>query len=282
MKLGKRITALALGTALALSAAACGGGTASRQDAAEKIRAAAALVDEVESMEATMFMEMDMSAMGQSVESDTTATMSVFNDPMKLKMDMTTSMGQLGAVSMSVYAQAEGSQYTTYLYDGSDWITETVDLGELQQYDAQQSMELYLNSGADYVSQGTETINGVTADKYTGIIRGDALEEVIKNSGASSNLESSLGGLSLGDLYSDLGDMPITVWIDPTTGYPVRYYMDMSDVMESMMAKLLSGMGIEGDGLISISKLEITMDCYNYNAAADFTIPDVPAESADA
>ena len=274
MKLRTRVAAFALGTAMAVSLAACGGGTASKEDATEKIRAASEKVNAVESMEATMLMEMDMSVMGQSVESDTTATMSCFSDPIKLKMDMTTNMGELGAMSMSMYAQAEGSQCTTYLYDGTSWIVDTVDVGDVEQYDAQQSMDLYLKSGTEYASLGTETVNGVTADKYSGIIRGDALEEVIRNSGASSSLETSLGGgLTLGDLYSDLGDMPITVWIDQETGYPVRYYMDMTDVMQSMMTKMLSGMGIEGEGLMTISKLEITMDCYNFNAAADFTIP---------
>lgn len=273
MKLGTRAAALVLGGLLALSVTACGGGT-SKLDAAQKIQAASEKVNALESMEATMFMEMDMSVMGQNMESDTTATMACFNDPIKLKMDMTTSMGELGSMSMSMYAQAEGSQCTTYLYDGTNWIVDTVDVGDVEQYDAQQSMDLYLKSGTEYASLGTETINGVTADKYSGIIRGDALEEVIKNSGASSSLETSLGdGLTLGDLYSDLGDMPVTVWIDQETGYPVRYYMDMSDVMQSMMTKMLSGMGIEGEGLMTIDKLEITMDCYNFNAATDFTIP---------
>ena len=272
MKLRTRAAVMVLGGLMALSMTACGG--TSKVDAQVKIQAAVDRINAVESMEATMLMEMDMSVMGQSVESDTTATMSCFSDPIKLKMDMTTNMGELGAMSMSMYAQAEGSQCTTYLYDGTSWIVDTVDVGDVEQYDAQQSMDLYLKSGTEYASLGTETVNGVTADKYSGIIRGDALEEVIRNSGASSSLETSLGGgLTLGDLYSDLGDMPITVWIDQETGYPVRYYMDMTDVMQSMMIKMLSGMGIEGEGLMTISKLEITMDCYNFNAAADFTIP---------
>lgn len=102
MKLGKRIGAVALGTALALSIAACGGGTANKEDATEKIRAASEKVNAVESMEATMVMEMDMSVMGQKVETDTTMAMSCFNDPAKMKADMTMDMGSLGSVSMSI------------------------------------------------------------------------------------------------------------------------------------------------------------------------------------
>ena len=278
MKLGKRIGAVALCAALALSMSACGGGTVGKEDATEKIRAATALVNEVESMEATMVMEMDMSVMGQSLETDTTMEMTCFNDPVKMKADMTMSMGALGAVSMSIFAEAEGDTYNLYLYDGNTWIKETATVNMLEQYNAQQSMNLYLDSGMEYVSAGTETINGAPADKYSGVIRGEAMEEVLKASGATTNLESSLGGMvDVSSLYSDLGDMPITVWIDQATGYPVRYFMDMTSVMQSMMSKALSG--IEGGDTLNISKVEVTMDGINYNNAADF---EIPAEALEA
>ena len=89
MRTGKRAAALALGAALTLSMTACGNGTANKEDATEKIRAASEKVNAVESMEATMVMEMDMTAMGQKVETDTTMDMVCFNDPMKMKADMT-------------------------------------------------------------------------------------------------------------------------------------------------------------------------------------------------
>ena len=272
MKLRTRVAAFALGTAMAVSLAACGGGTAAKEDVTEKIRAATAKVNEVESMEATMFMEMDMSVMGQSVQADTTMDMVCFNDPVKMKADMTMDMGSLGSVSMSVFARADGDTCEMYLYDGNTWTSQTATVNMLEQYDAQQSVNLYLDSGAEYISVGTEEINGVTTDKYTGVIRGDAMEEVLKASGAATNLESSLGGLvDVSDLYSNLGDMPITVWIDQQSGYPVRYFMDMTDVMQSMMSKALSG--IEGGDTLTIDKVEVTMDCANYNNAADFEIP---------
>lgn len=270
MKFGRRAAALTLGGLLALSVTACGG-TTNKGNSAEKIQAALEKINAIQSMDATMFMEMDMSAMGQSIETDTTMNMSCFNDPIKLKADMTVSMGELGAVSMSVYAQQDGEQCSTYLYDGTSWTVQTMEIDDLQQYDAQQSMDLYLESGVDYAYEGTEEINGMTTDKYSGVIRGDAMEEVMKASGATSNLESSLGSsVDLSDLYSDMEDMPITVWIDQETGYPVRYYMDMTDVMQAMMTKMFSSMGA---GSITIGKMQITMDCFNFDNVADFEIP---------
>lgn len=269
MKLEKRAAALALGALLAVSMTACGNG-ANKEEAAEKIKAAMEKINAVESMDATMYMEMDMSVMGQSIETDTQMDMSCFNDPVKVKADVTMSMGALGSMSMSVYADTTDGDYTIYVYDGNNWNTQAADASQLEQYDAQQSMDLYLSSGAEYVSAGTEDINGITADKYTGIIRGEALEEVMKSSGATSSLENTMG-MDLADLYSDLGDMPITIWVDQSTGYPVRYYMDMTDVMQTMMKKALAG--IEGGDTLTMSKVEITMDCSNFNNVADFEIP---------
>lgn len=271
MKFGKRAVALALGAALAVSLTACGSGT-NKEDASAKIQAALEKVNEVKNLDATMQMKMDMSIMGQSIETDTTMNMTCFNDPVKVKADMTMSMGTLGSVSMSVYADATDDNYTIYTYIGDSWITQDADASQLKQYDAQQSIDLYLSSGAEYAHAGTEDINGATADKYTGIIRGDALAEVMKSSGATSSLETSLGsGVNVEDLYSDLGDMPITVWIDQATGYPVRYYMNMTDVMQTMMTKVLSGE--EGGDSLTIGEVEITMDCFNFNNATEFEIP---------
>ena len=269
MKLGKRAAALALGALLAMSMTACGNG-ANKEESADQIKAAMEKINAVESMDATMYMEMDMSVMGQSIETDTKMDMSCFNDPVKVKADMTMSMGSLGSVSMSIYADATDGDYTIYMFDGSGWTTQAADASQLEQYDAQQSMDLYLSSGAEYAHAGTEDINGSTADKYTGIIRGDALAEVMKASGATSSMETTMG-MDLEELYSDLGDMPITVWIDQATGYPVRYYMDMTGVMQSMMKKALAG--VEGGDSLTIDKVEITMDCSNFNNVADFEIP---------
>lgn len=275
MKLAKRTAALALGALLALSAAGCGGGTTSADDPQARIQAAAEKVNAAESMEAAMTMEMDMTVMGQTMESDTVMEMVCFANPMKLKADMTMDMGDLGSITMTMYVQEENGQYTSYLYDGSSWISSVMDLGDLEQYDAQQSMDLYLQSGADYAHQGTEEVNGVTADKYSGVIRGDALEEVLAASGAGDSMSATLGGTDLSQLYSDLGDLPITVWVDRESGYPVRYTMDMTAMMQGMLDTLAAG-GDGTDVAVTVEKMALTMDCSAYNSAADF---DIPAEA---
>ena len=272
MKFGKRTAAFALSAALALSLAACGSGT---EKSTGDIATALEKINAVKSLEATMVMEMDMSLMGQSMETETAMNMVCFNDPMKLKADMTMDMGKLGSFTMNMYAAMDGDIYTVYMNDGSAWSSETVDMSYLQQYDAQESMNLYLESGDDYTLDGTEEINGSTANKFTGVIRGDALEEVLAASGATSSLESSVGDLDLSELYSDLGDMPITVWVDQESGYPVRYAMDMTELMQGIMEKSMAAAGGEEDisGMITMDKMSLVMDCFNFDNATDFEIP---------
>lgn len=272
MKFGKRIAAFALSAALALSLAACGSGT---EKSTGDIATALEKINAVKSLEATMVMEMDMSLMGQSMETETAMNMVCFNDPMKLKADMTMDMGKLGSFTMNMYAAMDGDNYTVYMNDGSAWSSETVDMSYLQQYDAQESMNLYLESGDDYTLDGTEEINGSTANKFTGVIRGDALEEVLAASGATSSLESSVGDLDLSELYNDLGDMPITVWVDQESGYPVRYAMDMTELMQGIMEKSMAAAGGEEDisGMITMDKMSLVMDCFNFDNATDFEIP---------
>lgn len=274
MKFGKRIAVLALGAALTLSMTACGG-TENKDTSSGDISTAMEKLNAVSSLDATMVMEMNMSVMEQTMETKTTMNMSCFNDPMKLKADMTMDMGDLGAVDMSMYAAMDGDTYNMYLYDGSSWTTQAVDMSYLQQYDAKESMNLYLESGDDYTLDGTEEINGSTANKFTGVIRGEALEEVLAASGATSNLEASVGDLDLASLYSDLGDLEITVWVDQESGYPVRYAMDMTQMMQGMMDKILaaSAEGEDTSGMLTVDKVNMVMDCFNFNSAADFEIP---------
>ena len=272
MKFGKRTATFALSAALALSLTACGSGT---EKTTGDIATALEKINAVKSLDATMVMEMDMSVMGQTVETETTMNMSCFNDPMKLKADMAMDMGEIGSATMNVYAAMDGDNYTVYLYDGSAWTSETVDMSYLQQYDAKESMNLYLESGDDYTQEGTEEINGSTANKFTGVIRGDALEEVLAASGATSSLEGSVGDLDLAELYSDLGDMPVTVWVDQESGYPVRYSMDMTQLMQGIMEKSMAAVGGEGDAsaMLTVDKMTVVMDCFNFDNATDFEIP---------
>lgn len=276
MKHIKKMTALILALALSLSLAACGAKTPE-----EVIRTAQEKVNSAKSMEATMVMDMEMTVMEQTMAVTTTMDMSYFADPIQMRSTMEMDMGALGVMTMDIYAQADGDQYTVYLTDGSQWTSQQVELAEMQQYDARSSMDLYLNSASSFQADGSEKLSGGDADKYTGVITGASLEEVMQSSGALDSMSQLIGDPdAIAGIYQDLADMPVTIWVDKKSGYPVRYVMDMSDTMSQIMEKTLAAAPDAAALDLKIGKMLITMDCFNFGAAETFTIPQEALDAA--
>lgn len=291
----KKILAFMMTVVLAMSLAACGddaAGSGTPNDAAgsaeetveaevDPYEAALENMNAVTNMDAQMVMEMDM-AVGadgeeQSMETVTTMDMVCFNDPVRMKLDMTMDMGEIGSVTQNVYAEAaEDGTYTMYLYDGESWTVQNVENAAVEQYDARGNMLANMDSSYHYVAAGTEQVDGANAYKYTGKITGDDLNETMISSGALDSF-SSLGidESQLESMMTDLGEIPVTMWIDEATLYPVKYEMDMTAAMDKLMANMLEAMGDQASGLtISIPKLKVTMTCSNFNAATAFEIPE--------
>ena len=99
-------------------------------------------------------------------------------------------------------------------------------------------------------------MDGVEAYKYTGVITGREMEEVMRSSGALDSMGSSLG-LS----GSDLGSM--------VAG------LDMTDIMDALVRNIVeSAGGAEAGMTMSIPKMTIVLTCSHINSATEFTIPD--------
>lgn len=291
----KKILAFMMTVVLAMSLAACGddaAGSGTPNDAAgsaeetveaevDPYEAALENMKAVTSMDAQMVMEMDMTVGAdgeeQSMETVTTMDMVCFNDPVRLKLDMTMDMGEIGSVTQNVYAEAaEDGTYTMYLYDGESWTVQNVENAAVEQYDARGNMLANMDSSYHYVAAGTEQVDGANAYKYTGKITGDDLNETMISSGALDSF-SSLGidESQLESMMTDLGEIPVTMWIDEATLYPVKYEMDMTAAMDKLMANMLEAMGDQASGLtISIPKLKVAMTCSDFNAATAFEIPE--------
>lgn len=290
----KKLLALMMAAVLAMSLAACGdeaAGSDVSDGAAESSEAVAEDVDPFETavenvnavtnMDAKMVMEMNMAVAAngeeQSMESVTTMDMVYFSDPVRMKIDLTMDMGEIGSAAQSVYAEAtEDGAYTMYLFDGENWMAQSVSLADIEEYDARDSMLANMDSSYNFKAAGTEQVDGANAYKYTGAITGDAMNEVMISSGALDSF-SSLGidESQLESMMTDLGEIPVTLWIDEATLYPVKYEMDMTAAMDKLVANMMDTMGDQAEGLsMSIPKMKVIMTCSNFNAATDFEIPE--------
>lgn len=298
----RKFLALFLTAALALSFTACGNDSSSasstsaesssRDEGAElpateaeakkpdvdPMEAALENMESVTSMEMDMVMDMDMkvSANGeeQSIESTTEMDMSCFTDPLKIKMEMTVSAAG-ESVDMSIYAEEENGTYMMYMYDGSSWQSQPVGAADLAEYDARGTMISSIGDGSVYKAEGTEKLNGANAYKYSYVMTGDEMKEAMLSSGALDSLSQlGLDSSQVSGMMDGLGEITTYVWIDEATLYPVKYEMDMTDVMDALMVNMIEAMGEQAAGLtMNVTKLEISMTCSNFNNVADFSVP---------
>lgn len=78
----------------------------------------------------------------------------------------------------------------------------------------------------------------------------------------------------------DIGELTEYIWIDEATLYPVKYEIDMTEVMAAMMDSVLESMGDEAEGVsMSFSKMKMTMHFSNFNSVEDFEMPGNESEN---
>lgn len=282
MKRNRRIAA-ALAACLALSLAACG------ETTQDPIKAAREKLEDVKSMESALVMDMVFQVPGggggEAITMSEHMSMEIvtFTDPLKLKAEVAVSADFTGAgqeglepiMDMTMYAVREGEAYTMYINSVAGWQSQTVTQEELGQYDVRNNMSLYLDSGEGFTPAGDGDVNGAPADRYDGVVRGGALETVLRASGALDVLDSlNLPG-GTDAVYSGLPDLPCSVWIDRGSGYPVQYEMDMTGLMNHVITRLMEAIQGEGGGTggVSVEQMRLTMTCSAFNAAEAFEIP---------
>lgn len=229
----------------------------------------------VESMEADMEMEMDMSLGEEVMETTTVAHIRSQQNPLKIAMEMSMKMSDGTEVDqMQMYAVEEDGRLQTYMNTAETWYAETLQIEDMGQYNAEENMDLYLDNITDFRSEGQEKINGKDATKISGVIKGDAMEAAIEGSGLTASAQSL--GISedmLADIYKDMKDLPVRLWID-AGGYVLKYEIDMTEMMQKIMSESMKALGAsEEDMKVKIKKTSITMVCKAFNEVGEIVIP---------
>jgi hypothetical protein len=76
-------------------------------------------------------------------------------------------------------------------------------------------------------------------------------------------------------MFKDMEDMNVTFWIDSANYYPVKYDIDMTDMIQKIMSNLVESLGTGQNIELTVSKYRMTMEFSNINKATDFTLPEV-------
>lgn len=231
---------------------------------------------EAESVRYTANTEMTMTLMDQAIEATSTSVIDTFQKPqLKSKTVSTTDMGEVGNQETTSYTIYEDGVVSVYTYDGTNWYSQQMEMDLEQLQESMNSAQIYLELISNLTEEGTETVDGVETMKVTGTYSGDAMQQVMDASGASASMSSLAGGLDLSSLYSEMGDLTATMWLDLETGIPVQYEMDMTEPMANIMSYVLEQMGEQAQGItMTMDKVVIKMSLSQLNTLEDFEIPE--------
>lgn len=265
--------ALGLALIMLISLTACGGGSSTEN----VMKAAQEALNEVTSMRYDMSMDMTLSAGDQTIESNTSGVIAYNAEPLAMEMKMTMDMGAQGQFDMFMYVSQEDDNLVMYMSDGTNWGKQTLaDAAQLEQYNAQDSMGIYLENIDSFQEAGTEQVNGSDAIKYEGVIANDALNEVM----AASGMEEQLAQYGLTEeeaaaIYQDLGDLPVAIWIAKESNLPVKYEMDMTAMMQNIMTKMFENMDVATEDMdFTVDNMFISMTLYDFNNVGEIEIPE--------
>ena len=240
-------------------------------------------MEKVSSMRYTYAMEIAISAEGESVEMTVNGSAEMTMDPTAVKMTMNMDMLGMALENMQIYVVPENGRMVTYVgmdMEGTgqnQWyktLAEDATIS-MDQYNAVDSFELYMKNGSDFKAAGKETVQGVSATRYEGVISSDVLEETLEKSGNLDNI-SSLLGEDYSDALAKMGGIPITIWISDA-GLPVKYVFDMT----SMVAELIKNTAEDNrDAGVSVDKVMMSMEVEGFNDISAITVPQDALDSA--
>ena len=265
-----RILAVAIAILLALSLSACGDSFESAMT-----RAVSEMQD-VESLHMDMVMGIDMSlsAEGQTIDLPISMDMSMdtINEPLTAHATMNMNVMQQ-PVGVEYYLEQSGENYQMYAnMDGGGWESMSMDETELGQFSAVDGVEFYLQCASAFEKVGEEEVRGATASRYDGEIPADMLAEALERSGAYSMVEGL--GVSEDSTEGLTSGMGLSIYLDNETGLPVRYDIDMTDLMREMMEATLAAVGA-GDAMSwEIGEASVSVTLSDFNGIDAIEIPD--------
>ena len=240
MKKAKRILVFAILAAMLLSLCGCG-------MFRTRVAKAAIKMSKLESLHADVEMQIGMgiSVLGQDVNADATVTggADIQRDPERVYVNMNAEVAGFEQ-NMLLYAVGRdgGADVYSSADSGESWTKDSIendDSSKSSKADGKSVFLLLSDSAASFKEYGKEKVNGSDAIRYNGKITSDELRQALELANAKQALEESLDVELDDDVFEDLGDVPVSIWIDVKSGMIVRIEMDMSDVMQGLVPVLV-------------------------------------------
>ncbi|WMI80480.1 DUF6612 family protein [Anaerotignum sp. MB30-C6] len=255
------------------------GCTNGEKSASELVESARVKMGEVTSLQAKMDMNVKMKLSEEEVTTVTTADITAFVKPLKMKLDVSSSMMNGGPQDtvMQMYVKEDENGVTSYANTGTGWFNSKIERDSLGQYHVYENIVQYLTTIEEPVDKGTEKIGDIPTVQVEGILKGDAMEKIVIESGILTSAQSvGISEEELKDMYAQVGGLPITLWISQD-GLVYQYKMDMTKLMQMVMDKTMELIGVnqlDTDMNIQVEDASIGMKCDSFNEVDPFEIPE--------
>ena len=271
MKKTKRILVFAILAAMLLSLCGCGMFRTHVAKAAIKMSKLDSLHADIE-----MQIGMGISVLGQDVNADAAVTggADIQRDPERVYVNMNAEVAGFEQ-NMLLYAVGrDGGADVYYSADsGESWTKDSIendDSSKSSKADGKSVFLLLSDSAASFKEYGKEKVNGSDAIRYNGKITSDELKQALELADVKQSLEESLDVELDDDVFEDLGDVPVSIWIDVKSGMIVRVEMDMSDVMQGLVPVLV-------DKAMEKTDVGIGVNTKVYDATVSITLSEFDA-----
>lgn len=240
MKKAKRILVFAILAAMLLSLCGCG-------MFRTRVAKAAIKMSKLDSLHADVEMQIGMgiSLLGQDVNADAAITggADIQRDPERVYVNL---MAEVAGFEQNLLFYGVGRDDGFDVYSSADsgdsWTKGSVEDDDSSKNSKADGKSLFLllsEGAASFKEYGKEKVNGSDAIRYNGKITSDELRQALELANAKQALEESLDVELDDDVFEDLGDVPVSIWIDVKSGMIVRVEMDMSDVMQGLVPVLV-------------------------------------------
>ena len=266
MKKTKRIIVFAILAAMLLSLCGCG-------LFRTRVAKAAVKMSKLESLHADVEMQLgvDLSLLGQDINADVSVTggADIQRDPAQAYMDLTAEVAGIEQGLLLYGIERDGGLDVYYSADsGENWIKDSIDTdvdAKDTKVDGKSVFLLLSDSAASFKEYGKEKVNGADTIRYNGEITSDELKMALKLANAKQALEEGLGAELDDDVFSDIGSIPVSIWVDVKTDMIVRVEMNLSEAMQGLVPAIVdkamskAGVGIDVDTKVHDVIVSITL-----------------------
>lgn len=221
----------------------------------------------VDNCEAAMKMSMEMTDGEESYKMSMDSTMKIMTTPeYKANVVMSMDMGELGTYDVDTYIMKEGDTYYTYMNTMDTWMkqeiaSDTIE-DEISTYSDQVNMDVYIKNMQNFSLTGEEKLGEKDTYKIEGTISGDSLKEIMET--------SSVGDFAAVDLeeidFAAMGDLTVSLWVGKEDFTPVKIYMDMTAMLNSMMAAEQTE--------VTVSSCTLELEYTGFGTVTDIALPE--------